>query len=303
MEKSTPNFQRLQYTSFDDYRMDGIPGLVTPYIGNDHPVKGLRLDYDGPEFNYVFNSLGFRGPELDTSTPALASFGCSHTVGIGIPEETRFASVFAKKIGLTNYCFAIGGSDNLSIFRNLVAFIKNNKENTNTKLILVAWSYHSRLSIVDFSTNKQEVTNTWSKHHILEINDLIVLWEKYASQLYTLELMKATHVLCQTAGIQLIQLNCFEQWFKLEHKEIDSLYNIKCIILDKARDTHYGIKTHQNLSDMIYETYIKSHKKLFGEYYICSTPLAGDPRSEPIINLSNTIEHRKQLFKEWKTSR
>jgi hypothetical protein len=248
------------YITYDDYKTTtkpSIAGSVRNYCGTDRPDISLRPDYDGPDFNYSFNSMGFRGPELDTSTPALASFGCSHTVGIGIPEETRFASVFAKKLGLINYCFAVNGSDNLSIMRNVTAFLKNNMENTSTKIILVAWSIRNRFSIaVEPKDNRVEVIVPNQNHPLSGLDDLKVLWAEHCADVYALECIKTVDVLCKLAKVKCIQITLDRKPFDIDFKNIASFYkDFMWDPLDMARDLHYGIRTHAMIADNLYDAF------------------------------------------------
>ena len=241
------------YDSFCDYHCDDKPGNITKYAGSDCPEGLLRSDYTGPDFDYKFNSLGFRGPELDNSTPALASFGCSHTVGTGVPEEHRFATLFAKKLDLINYCFAVGGSDNLSIMRNVVAFLKNNKENTNTKLILVCWSLSNRFSILKpNSKNLLKSVVPGNDEGWEGINDLKVLWNQYSAEAYTLEFIKTVDILCKLANVKCIQINIFTP-LTVSFKKITSYYDdFNFTELDKGRDRHFGILTHASIAENLY---------------------------------------------------
>lgn len=50
-------------------------------------------------FTYSFNRDGFRCKEF-TDGPNIMFLGCSLTVGIGIPESTRWTDIVADKLNL-----------------------------------------------------------------------------------------------------------------------------------------------------------------------------------------------------------
>ena len=63
-------------------------------------------------FTYKFNSQGFRCGEF-TTTDAIAFFGCSFTLGVGLPVENTFASLICNeaKVGCYNFGQAASSSD------------------------------------------------------------------------------------------------------------------------------------------------------------------------------------------------
>ena len=256
----------MYYDTLDDYKTMVTPcagGITEHYCFPDHPDHSLRPDYNGPDFYYHYNSMGFRGPELDAATPALASFGCSHTVGVGLPVENRFANLFADKLNLINYSFAVSASDNLSILRNVVAFLKNNLHTTNTKIILVAWSYNDRFTaILPKYANKNIVKNILPNSECSQdLNDLKVLWKQYCADAYTIEFIKTVDVLCKLANVECVQISLYRKPFAIDFAPIDSFYRyFVWEELDKARDYHYGTQTHKGIADSLYHSYL--HKTI-----------------------------------------
>jgi len=263
------------YSTFSDYRknyllnnnknvnesmfMDRPFPCVQHYHAKDNAFKKFYKDYTGPDFNYNFNSLGFRSPELDKDNPALASFGCSHTMGVGVPEASRFSYVFAKKLGLINYDFSVSGCGNLDIIRNLVAFLKKDRKNTDTRMILIAWSHPTRSNVITYRNEKLIAEMIYpAQDHFKDkqIDMYKELWHQYGSQVYTLEIMKTAELLCELAGIPLIQFNVYQKYWTLPHKPIDTLYQIDWKELDKGRDaSHFGIQTHAQIADLLYDSY------------------------------------------------
>lgn len=64
-----------------------------------------RYDSDPPDnwekysFSYRYNSHGFRSREFDLSKkkPVILTFGCSHTVGVGVPFDTTWGEIFGRR--------------------------------------------------------------------------------------------------------------------------------------------------------------------------------------------------------------
>jgi hypothetical protein len=238
--------------------------FTTRYHGPDSPDSKLRPGYTGPDFQYRFNKLAFRSAEIVQDTKTLASFGCSITVGYGVPEQDRFADVAASQLGLTNYCFAAGGSDNLSIFRNIVSYLRNKQESLDTKLLVVLWTYSLRVSVqkIDAKGLPWIQTLVAQQHTDDErLQNFITDWADLSGELYMTEMMKAVDLICDLANIKCIQLtweplsaptipipsyHYNQEWYK------PNQYQMPCLcLIDQGRDTHPGIQTHKNIAEII----------------------------------------------------
>jgi len=67
-------------------------------------------------FTYTFNSHGFRCGEF-TDSPTIMFLGCSHTMGIGIPEHCRWSDIVANSLNLKCANLGIGGGSTDTAFR------------------------------------------------------------------------------------------------------------------------------------------------------------------------------------------
>lgn len=67
--------------------------------------------------DYKFNSKGFRCPEFEKEPNSIVWLGCSHTIGIGLPEHMTFASIVCSHFNLKNFNLGIGGGANDTCFR------------------------------------------------------------------------------------------------------------------------------------------------------------------------------------------
>lgn len=236
----------------------------TIYHGPDRPGN-WHGNYKGPDFNYNFNNLGFRGPELNSNDLALVSFGPSFAMGLGVPQENRYADLIAKKFNLTNFSFASTGGDNLSILRNITSFFSKNCENLNVKLIIVLWADCARFSCIK-QTDKDYIRLTYGpgwKDLSKEQTEYMLYWSQNTSELHLLEYTRIVDLLAKKHNFPIIQIST--NFVKLSpHFNTPSFYCkpiwyddksfIKDFIAwkDFARDNHPGIKTHQSVANIIY---------------------------------------------------
>jgi len=231
------------------------------YHGPSDSVQGRRADYTGPEYSYRFNDQGFRSPELTANDPCVVSFGCSVTMGQGVPEEKRFANLVAERYNLNHYCFAAGGSDNLCIFKNFTSFLHNNQEGLDTRLVVILWSFPSRVSICRLDARglpwERTLVNQDSYPEDDKLADYHLGWIKHSADLYTLQFVKAADVMANLAGLKIVQL-CIEE-IKTPYRHIDSFYSKSewykypspLGVVDLGRDQHPGMISHQNIADII----------------------------------------------------
>lgn len=238
-----------------------LQGKTIKYFGTDSG-KPKNLFYQGPDFNYTFNSFGFRGPELELNKDCLVSFGPSLAVGIGVPEEKRFTELLASHYQLKHFSFACHGGDNLSIFNNITKFFDNNFENLNVKKLIVLWADTSRYSTFTETKNSFErkiFGAGFEKNMSKEQLDFLLFWEKNCSQLYTLDFAKNVDLLCKIKNIECIQIS-------VNHIELSKKYNIDSFYSknewysrniiswkDYGRDFHPGIKSHEGIYQKIIE--------------------------------------------------
>jgi len=62
---------------------------------------GIKIDYKKDDFYYDINSVGFRCDDFDTmdfTKKSIIYLGCSHTFGIGLPEEHCWPTIIHNKI-------------------------------------------------------------------------------------------------------------------------------------------------------------------------------------------------------------
>jgi len=214
----------------------------------------VRPEYTGPDFDYRYNTLGFRSPEIIVQNPAVVSFGCSITQGVGVPEQLRFGNLVADQLALDHYSFACAGSDSLSVLRNVTAFFKNKQHGISTKLIVILWPHFSRVSICE---DKNVLPKTLQSPNNHNYSDYHVSWSILSGRTYLLEYIKTVDLLCDLHDIKCIQMNV--EYINQQSLPIKSFYqqaawykNKRQIYdTDMGRDTHPGIASHSKIYHII----------------------------------------------------
>jgi hypothetical protein len=179
------------------------------------------------KFTYKFNSDGFRADEF-TDQEGIVFFGCSHTVGIGLPYETTWPYLVSKFLKLRCYNLAIGGSSNDTAFRLAHHYLDKIK----TKLVVMLTTYNHRLELLNqkneilqfFGPGTSPIRNckfydTWLS------NDTNMEANKIKNTL-------AINMICNNLGIKFVAM---------DQSEMQNL--------DLARDlAHRGIESNRDFS-------------------------------------------------------
>jgi len=109
-------------------------------INYDQLQENGWIDYE--PFTYSFNSLGFRGPEF-TDEPCLVTLGCSLTFGIGLPYDSTWAVLLAKKLDLKLVNLGVGGTSNDVAFRLAYSWLPR----LNPKIVVLNATFSDRFEI------------------------------------------------------------------------------------------------------------------------------------------------------------
>ncbi len=119
-----PRSQEMQFSPSDldsEERFRNIQG--TRHQG--HP------QWTADSFTYKYNSNGFRSREfnLDEMNPVILTLGCSHTVGVGVPQQVnwpeQFGSTYFNDYGVWNA--GLGGASADTVARlavNMIPIVK-----------------------------------------------------------------------------------------------------------------------------------------------------------------------------------
>jgi len=78
-------------------------------------------------FGYNFNKYGYRigsrDWDLNTTRQRILTLGCSHTVGVGVPWEHAWSTMFADYVGGEFFNLGIAGASSDTVFRTLLQTI------------------------------------------------------------------------------------------------------------------------------------------------------------------------------------
>jgi hypothetical protein len=199
-----------------------------------------KFGWSNSQFNYQFNSAGFRSDEFDADAPGVVFLGCSHTVGVGLPAQETFARVVAAELNLRCYNLGVAGSANDTAFRLANYYIPR----LNTKAVVFLSSDRTRFELFTQNRERHILSPTNHAREFLEVKDQVKGFYRYwvANQTnldlhYEKNRLAIAH-LCATNNI------------KFYHKEF---LQFPCI--DKARDlAHYGIISNFQIAKKILDT-------------------------------------------------
>jgi len=69
------------------------------------------------KINYKLNSHGFRTKEINRDTTSIVALGCSHTFGLGLPEEDTYIAKLASMLNTSYYNLGVPGGASDTAFR------------------------------------------------------------------------------------------------------------------------------------------------------------------------------------------
>jgi hypothetical protein len=189
-----------------------------------HKTPGWSKD----SFTYKYNSHGFRTAELDAdhTNPLLLTFGCSHTIGVGVPSEITWSEQLVKYFpNHIVYNLGQGGAGADTVARlavNMVPILK-------PAVVAVLWP-----SMYRFETYEQNAVfnGPWSEETLnLQFEDNTAYNNQTKNKLIVDLLQKVWN-------------------FKLLSIDFDSTHAVyETVRWSKARDNHhYGFDWHQQIA-------------------------------------------------------
>jgi hypothetical protein len=130
------------------------------------PVKKELLQQLGwldPDcISYKLNSFGFRDEEFD-ARPCGIALGCSHTEGIGLPEEFAWPRVLSQLVGIHIWNLGVGGSSIDTTFRLLDHWLPR----LNPKFVVLCVPPDSRVEVFDSTDPVSLTPNFYPSDHLL----------------------------------------------------------------------------------------------------------------------------------------
>lgn len=197
-------------------------------------------------FNYKFNSSGFRSQEFDLSetTPIILTLGCSFTMGIGVPQDKNWPEEFKNKYfpnyRVWNAAIATASADTIArLAVNIIPIAKPD-------IVAVMWPCVYRYETYNQFQPSQHGPNVSEVLPIENKDDCIFkysnedVYNNQAKNKIILELLQKVY------GFRLLNID----W----DDTINKVYNKHT--WTKARDNiHYGVDWHQQMADDFYLQY------------------------------------------------
>jgi hypothetical protein len=210
---SEQNFKNIQDTRYQGYSM-----------------------WQADSFTYKYNSFGFRSCEFDLkeTKPKILTLGCSHTVGVGVPQHDNWPEQFGRRYFSDHaiYNAGLGGAGADTVARlaiNMIPIIK-------PKIVAVMWP-----SLYRFETyqNNPVFNGAWTmEEDNLQYEDNTA-YNNQTKNKAILELLQKIY------GFTLLSIN----WDDVVNKVYDT------VTWTKGRDgAHLGVEWHQQ---MAYDFYLQ----------------------------------------------
>lgn len=238
-----------------------IPNQVLNFYGTDSQerylanLKDKEWGYKDSVISYVFNNQGLRMNKNieDVSKDYFISFGCSHTVGVGLALEDTWPYQVSKNCGIDYINSAVVGS---SVKLNAVNFFNMlNTVDVLPKAVIFAWPSSTRYC---FFHNQQFVF--YLPNYIPNDTQYSKFSESYRSLLMTdfnvtesamyRNMIRTT---CSRLGIKYVDFG-FDQNDDFTINEKVAI--IKLAQPEYARDgSHFGASYHRSAADLVNRVY------------------------------------------------
>lgn len=111
-------------------------------------IYGSKWKYYDSCFYYNMNSLGYRTVESDVikDNNFFIAYGCSHTLGEGLPLNERYTHLVSKQLSIPYLNFGVCGGSANTLWANNFLFSKNFKH--TPKFVIIQWPELERVNIV-----------------------------------------------------------------------------------------------------------------------------------------------------------
>lgn len=222
-----PHSQELQFSLTD---------LDSEKNFNKLPTSNWRAD----SFTYKYNSHGFRSCEFDLTVtqPIILTLGCSHTVGVGVPQYENWAEQFGRRYfpNHTVWNAGLGGAGADTVARlavNMIPIVKPD-------IVAVMWP-----SLFRFETyeNNPVFNGAWSMEQDNLQYENNTAYNNQTKNKTIVELLQKIY------GFTLLNID----WDDTVEKVYDT------VAWTKARDgAHFGIEWHQQMAYDFYLQYSNS---------------------------------------------
>jgi hypothetical protein len=194
--------------------------------------------WDNPEaFTYSYNSHGFRCKEFDDA-PCYIALGCSHTEGVGLPEDQTWPNQLSIKLDYPVLNLGVGGSSFDTVVRLLDYYI----DKLNIKGIFVLEPPAHRFEIYEQTLPITYMASD-SRHELI--------YKQWAASEYNAEtnVKKNRYVMQRLSHAHNIKLTMFES-------EVAGEYQVPNIEFHRARDLmHNGKDIQRYIANKFYQAF------------------------------------------------
>ena len=217
------------------------PGLIK-YFSEEEKNKSSK-DWQ-PDFSYYINDIGFRGeyPSID-DLRLLGFFGCSVTFGQGVPEDKIYANLISQHYNKKYLNFGIPGASCHRIALTFSAAVRL----WNIETAIINLPPCSRLHYVDTDDRLQSIllANKLDQPELEYIRKEIL--KNVSEQFLISQTIDSIQWIIDIAKLKNINL-ILASWDNDIIKIINTAFDLNAIkfnFVDKARDGHPGIKSHE----------------------------------------------------------
>jgi hypothetical protein len=228
---------------YSEHKNKELPWLIIDFeITHENNLKNNRellekYNWIDRQFTYKFNSHGFRSDEFSHDS-SIMFFGCSNTVGIGLPLEDTWAYQVAKKLDLKCFNLAIGATGPDTSFRLANHYIPQIKP----KIVVYAEPHPSRFSLLSDDDIYQFTTHNITSMKYTDTKKLESFYQHWILNDENIKLNSIKHrlaiqAICQQYNIKFV--------FAESYAELP--YD-----LDFARDLmHPGVESNKIFAELI----------------------------------------------------
>ena len=191
-----------------------------------------NLGWLDPEIiSYSYNSHGFREREFDDSPSGLA-LGCSHTEGVGLPEQCTWPKVLSTLTGMKVWNLGVGGFSIDGCYRLLRYWLPR----LNVKFVVLSKPASSRVETFFCGRPYTMMANFIPEHLI----DFYQIWtsDPANEKLQEEKNLYAMNYICQQQNVPLLVLD----------------HNAANPTSGQARDLmHYGVMDNKKFAEIAYQ--------------------------------------------------
>jgi hypothetical protein len=204
-------------------------------------------------FGYNFNQYGYRignrDWDLNTTKKRIMSLGCSHSVGVGIPWNQTWGTMFAEYIGGESFNLSVAGASSDTVFRTLNQSIDIIKPD----IVAIYWPEPIRWEMYEsfqwdatgLDCDIPHMKSVWN------ISDTEIINESHVQNLFNRN-VKLVKLLQRIHGFKLIEIdsNALTMEYLNNYNHIKNAYSFD------ARDlVHPGVTMHEYIKNKFIDTY------------------------------------------------